>query len=358
MSINMELTVSDLVTLVHGRLIQGDPDLVLRSFDALRECGPDGLSFFGNELYQKDFEGTRAGAVLVGGNVKNGPSSAALVEVDDPVLAFDLVVRRFGAPEIPFQPGVHPTAVIGQGVQFDPAKVSIGPYACLADGVVLGEGTRLGAFVSLGQYVHLGRDCRLHDHVSVREGCRLGNRVVLQGGAVIGADGYGYQFKDGRHQPIRQAGIVILEDDVEVGANSTIDRARFGATVIGEGTKIDNLVQVGHNVVTGKHCLIVALCGLSGSSKLGNYVTMAAQGGVAGHVSVGDGAILGGRVGVISNLDGGETYFGYPAKTLKEWGRQQVYAKKVPKLLQRVAELEAKLESLEARLAGRAQNGE
>jgi len=347
----MELTVADLVSLVHGRLLQGDPSLVLRGFDALRECGPDGLSFFGNELYQKDFESTRAGAVLVKAGARNCPQTAAIVEVDDPVLAFDVVVRRFGAPEVVFQPGVHPTAVIGHGVQFNPEKVCIGPYAHLADGVVLGDGSWLGAYVSLGQDVRIGGNCRLYDHVSVREGCRLGERVVLQGGVVIGADGYGYQFKDGRHQPSRQAGIVVLEDDVEVGANSTIDRARFGATVIGEGTKIDNLVQVGHNVVTGKHCLIVALCGLSGSSRLGNFVTMAAQSGVAGHVAIGDGAILGGRSGVISNLPGGETYFGYPAKTMKEWGRQQVYAKKVPKLVERVAELEAKIASLEARLA-------
>jgi UDP-3-O-[3-hydroxymyristoyl] glucosamine N-acyltransferase len=347
----MELTVSDLVSLVQGRLIQGDPALTLRAFDSLRECGPDGLSFFGNELYQKDFESSRAGAVLVRAGTKNCPGGAAIIEVDDPVLAFDVVVRRFGAPEIPFLPGVHPSAVIGEDVQFDPDKVCIGPFVHLANGVVLGDGCWLGAYVSLGESVTLGRGCRLYDHVSVREGCRLGDRVVLQGGVVIGADGYGYQFKDGRHQPIRQAGIVILEDDVEVGANSTIDRARFGSTVIGEGTKIDNLVQVAHNVITGKHCLIVALSGLSGSSRLGNYVTVAAQSGVAGHVAIGDKAVLGGRSGVISNLEGGETYFGYPAKTMKEWSRQQVYAKKVPKLVQRVAELEAKIAALEARLA-------
>jgi len=352
----MELTVADLAHLVEGRLIQGEPTLLLRGFGALRECDRDGVSFLGNELYQKDFEATRAGAVLVRPGVGNAPEGVALIEVADPVLAFDLLVRRFGAPEVPFRPGIHPTAVFGEGVEYDPTKVCVGPYVTLGDGVILKEGSWIGAHVSLGPGVVVGKGTRIHDHVTVREGCRLGARVILQAGVVIGADGYGYQFKDGRHLPIRQAGIVILEDDVEVGANSTIDRARFGATVIGEGTKIDNLVQVGHNVITGRHCLIVAQCGLSGSSRLGNHVTMAAQGGIAGHVTVGDGAVLGGRSGVIADLEGNQTYFGYPARPMKEWGRQQVYAKKVPKLIQRIAELEEKLAALEARMSSAAES--
>jgi UDP-3-O-[3-hydroxymyristoyl] glucosamine N-acyltransferase len=347
----MELTVAELVRLVGGSLLQGEPGAVLRGFGSLRECEPDGVSFFGNELYQKDFEGSRAGAILVRPGVSNPPSSAALVEVPDPVLAFDQVVRRYGAPEIPFVPGIHPTAVLGKDVVCDPGTVCIGPYATLADGVKIGAGSWIGAHVALGQDVVVGKSCRIYDQVTVREGCRLGHRVILQAGVVIGSDGYGYQFKDGRHHAIRQAGIVILEDDVEIGANTTVDRARFGATVIGEGTKVDNLVQIGHNVIIGKHCLVVALSGLSGSCRLGDYVTMAAQGGIAGHVKVGDRAVLGGRSGVISDIPGNQTYFGYPAKPMKDWSRQQVYAKKVPKLVQRIQELESQLAALEARIA-------
>ncbi|MEO0447416.1 MAG: UDP-3-O-(3-hydroxymyristoyl)glucosamine N-acyltransferase, partial [Verrucomicrobiota bacterium] len=182
----------------------------------------------------------------------------------------------------------------------------------------------------------------------LREGAILGARVVLHSGCIIGADGYGYEWKDGRHGKIRQAGIVEIGDDVEIGAGTTIDRARFGSTVIGEGTKIDNLVQIGHNAKIGKHCLIVAQAGLSGSCRLGENVTMAAQGGVAGHVTVGDGAILGGRAGVIADAEGGGTYFGYPAKPLKEWSYQQMQGKKIPKLVKRLAELERRLAEIEA----------
>jgi len=344
----MKLSSADLAHLVEGCLVSGPSDRILETFGALGDCGPDGISFFGNEAYRGDFQRTRAGAVFVRPGVRGAPEPTVLIEVADPVLAFDQVVRQYGAPEVPFRPGVHPSAILGEGVTLDPTAVCIGPYAVLGDGVTVGNGSWVGAHVTLGVGAMIGQDCRLHDRVTVREGCRLGDRVILQPGVVIGSDGYGYQFKDGRHLAIRQAGIVVLEDDVEIGANSTVDRARFGATVIGEGTKIDNLVQVGHNVVIGKHCLVVAQTGLSGSSRLGDFVTVAAQGGVAGHVKVGDGAVLGGRSGVISDLPGHQTYFGYPARPMKEWSRQQMFQKKIPKLLERIAALEARLAELES----------
>ncbi|HEY8961727.1 MAG TPA: UDP-3-O-(3-hydroxymyristoyl)glucosamine N-acyltransferase, partial [Luteolibacter sp.] len=191
----------------------------------------------------------------------------------------------------------------------------------------------------VGEDAVLGRDCHLYANVTVRERCVLGDRVILQPGAVIGSDGYGYEFSNGRHLKIDQVGIVELGDDVEIGANTTIDRARFGKTVVGEGSKIDNLVQIAHNVVIGKHCLVISQSGIAGSARLGDYVTAAAQVGVAGHVSVGDKAILGARTGVTSNLEGGITYLGNPAVPFAQEQKTRALVRRLPKLVEEVRAL-------------------
>jgi UDP-3-O-[3-hydroxymyristoyl] glucosamine N-acyltransferase len=178
---------------------------------------------------------------------------------------------------------------------------------------------------------------------TVRERCVLGDRVILQPGAVIGSDGYGYELVDGRHVKIDQVGIVEIKNDVEIGANTTIDRARFGKTLIGEGTKIDNLVQIGHNCVIGKHCLIVALCGISGSTHIGDYVTMAGQAATGGHLVIGDKATIAGRTGVTQNLPGGEVYGGFPAQSLRDEMKMRAHIRRLPKLAERVKALEAAL---------------
>jgi UDP-3-O-[3-hydroxymyristoyl] glucosamine N-acyltransferase len=192
--------------------------------------------------------------------------------------------------------------------------------------------------------VVLGKDCQIMANATVRERCLLGNRVILQPGVVIGSDGYGYEFSGGRHVKIDQVGIVQIEDDVEVGANTTIDRARFGKTIIGEGTKIDNLVQIGHNVVIGKHTLIVALTGISGSTKIGNYVTMGGQVGTAGHITIGDKAMLAARTGVSTSIPGGQTYSGNPARPYNEEMRRRAMVRRLPKLVERVEAIEKLLE--------------
>jgi len=345
----MEIRVMEVVEMVGGRLAAGSPDRVLSGFGALDQSGEGDLSFYGNPKYQEAFQASRAGAVIVKTGTTNGPEGAALIEVENPALAFDVVVRRFGAPEVPFVPGVHATACVAPDAEFDPARVSIGAYVVVESGCKIGNGTRLCPQVVVSQGASLGEDCLIYPHVAIREGSKIGNRVIIHAGTVVGADGYGYEFSGGRHVKIRQAGIVEIHDDVEIGANCSIDRARFGSTVIGEGTKVDNLVQIAHNAKIGKHCLIVAQCGISGSATLGNYVTLAAQSGVAGHITIGDGAIMGGRSGVIASLEGKQQYFGYPAKPMKEWARGEMYQKKIPSLLKRIAELEKRLAELEKR---------
>lgn len=347
----METSVAQIVELVGGELIAGPADRLLSGFEALDQAGGEDLSFFGNPKYADQFGETKAGAVFVDQQLPESPRPAdsVLIAVENPVLAFDIVVRRFGAPEIEFEPGVHPTAVIADDVELDPAKVRVEPYAVIAAGAKIGEGSWIGPHASVAEGVELGESCRLYSHVSIREGTKIGKRVILHSGCVIGSDGFGYEFSEGKHLKIQQAGIVEVGDDVEIGAGTTIDRARFGSTVIGEGTKIDNLVQIGHNVRIGKHCIIVALTGIAGSVTIGDYVVFGAQSGVAGHLNIASQNQFAGRVGVIRDVtETGETFFGYPAKPIKEWSRNQMYQKKIPTLLKRISELEKRLKDLES----------
>ena len=339
----MRTSLSDVVSLIKGTLLRGDGEREITGIASLDEAGPMHLSFFGNAKYRKEFLRTEAGAVIVPMGLTEMPEGPGLIAVENPVIAFDLVVRRFGAPQIDFTPGIHPRAEVAADCILNPERVRVDPCAVVESGARIGDGSWIGANCYVGRGVTLGTDCRLYPLVSLREGSILGNRVIIHGGSIIGADGYGYELVDGRHQKILQAGIVEIEDDVEIGANSTIDRARFGSTLIGEGTKIDNLVQIAHNAQIGKHCLIVAQSGVSGSARIGDYVTVAAQAGIAGHIKIGDRAILGGRAGAIADLPGGETYFGYPAKPMKEWSRRQMHQKRIPSILERLAELERRL---------------
>jgi UDP-3-O-[3-hydroxymyristoyl] glucosamine N-acyltransferase len=340
----LALTLSELARWVDGDIVRGGLDVSYTGMAALDAAGPHDVSFLGNEKYHSQFTQTKAGAVIVARGETGGPPDTALIAVDNPTLAFSIVVRHFVAASRGFQPGVSPHASIDPTAVLDPAKVRIHAGAVIMAGARVGHGTEIGPNCVLGEDVIVGCDCHLMANSSVRERCVLGDRVILQPGVVIGSDGYGYELVDGRHVKIDQVGIVEIENDVEIGANTTIDRARFGKTVIGEGTKIDNLVQIGHNCVIGKHCLIVALCGISGSTRLGDYVTVAGQAGMAGHISVGDKATIAGRAGVTSNLPGGQVYAGYPAKPFREEMKIRAHVHRLPKLIERVKALEAALQ--------------
>ncbi len=310
---------------------------------ALDAAGPQDVSFLGNEKYHLQFLATKAAAVIVPKGVNSGPPGAALIAVDNPTLAFSVVVRHFAAAALQFTPGIHPNASVDPTATLDAEKVRVHAGAVIMAGATIGDGSEIGANSVIGEDVVIGRDCRLMSNVSIRERCVLGDRVFLQPGCVIGSDGYGYQFSEGRHIKIDQVGTVEIGDDVEIGANTTIDRARFGKTLIGEGTKIDNLVQIGHNVVIGKHCLIVALTGISGSTRLGDYVTVAGQVGISGHVTIGDKVMLAGRSAVTTNLPAGESYAGSPAHPYRDDMKLRAHFRRLPQLVKRVKRLEETL---------------
>jgi UDP-3-O-[3-hydroxymyristoyl] glucosamine N-acyltransferase len=335
------LTLSELARWVDGDIIRGELDLSLAGMAALDAAGPQDVSFLGNEKYRSQFLTTEAAAVIVPRGVADGPAGCALVAVDNPSLAFAVVVRHFAAAGKKFTPGIHPRAFVDPTAVLDPEKVCIHAGAVVMAGVSIGNGSEIGPNSVIYDNAIIGQDCRILANVTVRERCVLGDRVILQPGAVIGSDGYGYEFSQGRHVKIDQVGIVEIAADVEIGANTTIDRARFGKTQIGEGSKIDNLVQIGHNVVIGKHCLIISQTGISGSSHLGDYVTSAGQVGIGGHVTIGDKAILSARTGVTANLPGGEVYAGKPALPMREDMKLQVLVRRLPKLIERVKALEA-----------------
>lgn len=335
----MSLTVHEVAALVSG-IVEGGPcSVAITGTAALSEAGEGQVTFFGNAKYLPALRGCRASAVLVplDFNEEIGP---VRIRVANPSLAFAQVLERLAPAPITFAPGVHPTAVLGENVTLGEG-VTIQPYVVLEPGVKIGAGTFLGAHSYVGHESVLGENCRIYPNVTLRERTLLGNRVIIHSGAVIGGDGFGFELADGRHAKIPQTGIVQIDDDVEIGANTTIDRARFGRTWIQEGTKIDNLVQIAHNVIIGKHSLIISQTGISGSTKLGNYVTLAGQVGVVGHIEIGDQAVVAAKGGVSKSVPPKTILWGSPiAGPIREEKEKLAYVNRLPKLYARVKALE------------------
>ena len=335
----MEITVSELAALVGGQLASGANGSVrISGAAAVGEAVPGEITFFGNRRYLSELRASKATAALVPPAFTE-VVPAVCIRCENPTLAFAKVVERFAPPPVRFAPGVHPTAVVAPGVQLGEG-VSIQPYAVIEEGASIGPRTIIGAHSYVGHEAQIGGDCHIHPRVMIGYRCKIGSRVTLHSGAVIGGDGFGFELHEGRQVKIPQIGIVQLDDDVEIGANSSVDRARFGRTWIGEGTKIDNLVQVGHNVVIGKHCILCGLVGVSGSTKIGDYVTLAGQVGTVGHVEIGDRVIVGAQSGVSKSLKGGQMFMGTPAVPAHEWKEQVAQIHSLRKLRARVAYLE------------------
>ena len=255
-------------------------------------------------------------------------------------LSFAKLVEKFAPAPVTFPPGVHPSAVIGREVTIGEGA-SVQPFVVIEDGVEIGAGSVIGAHGYIGHGAKVGANCLLHPRVTVGARCLVGNRVILHSGVVLGSDGFGFEFSGGKHVKIPQIGIVQLDDDVEIGANTTLDRARFGRTWIGEGTKIDNLVQIAHNVVIGKHSLVIALTGIAGSVKIGNYVTIAGQVGIVGHIEIGDQVIVAAKSGISKNIAAKEVVWGSPSLPIREAKEQLAYMRRLPKLFERVKALES-----------------
>jgi UDP-3-O-[3-hydroxymyristoyl] glucosamine N-acyltransferase len=343
------ITLQKLTELVGGTLSPGSPGSVITGLNSILHAVPGEVTFLGNARYLPALKTTRASAALVAEDftAEDIPDGLALVRVKNPTLAFSSIIRFFRPALIEFTPGVHATAAIASDVAFDPEKVCIGPHVVVESGAQLGEGCMLHAGVYLGRGVQLGTGCVIHANAVIKEYCVLGNRVILHSGSVIGSDGFGYEFINGQHQKIDQVGIVQIDDDVEIGSCTTIDRARFGRTWIGAGSKIDNLVQIGHNCILGKHCIIVSQTGISGSTRLGNHVTMGGQVGVAGHLEIGDKVMFFAKSGVTKSILEAGAYTGFPARPLMEGRKMLSLPAKIPDLLERVRALEKKLAALE-----------
>ena len=262
---------------------------------SLDDANEGDLSFYGNPKYLKALRKSRATAVLVPhGFAEEVP--ATRVWVDNPAEAFAKLLEVFAPPPIDFEPGIHPTALVASDAEVG-ENVTIQAFAVVESGARIGARTVVGAYGYIGHHAVLGEDCHIYPHVTIRERSMIANRVILHPGVVIGSDGFGYELRDGRQQKIPQTGTVQIDDDVEIGANSTVDRARFGRTWIQEGVKIDNLVQIAHNVTIGRHSIICAQVGISGSVRVGSYVTLAGKVGVNGHIEIGDGAIVAAMAG-------------------------------------------------------------
>lgn len=348
-SIPKAFTLSDLAAKTSARLV-GDPAYIISGVDTLEEATPQDVSFLANSRYREAMKHSQAGVICVDHQTPLIEGKNYLIS-DNPSLAFQAIAALLlsSHKKSGFQ-GIHPTAVIHPTAQIG-QNVTIGPYAAIDQGVVIGAGTYIGPHVSIGSDVVIGENCILHPSSVVREQCRLGNRVILQPGAVIGSCGFGY-IPDARgcYQKLEQLGIVVLEDDVEIGANTTIDRSRFKKTVIGKGSKIDNLCQIAHNVQIGPHNAIAAQTGIAGSSKTGRHVMMGGQVGIVGHVELDDEVMIATRGGVSKSLKKGK-YRGSPAMPINEYHRQEVHVRKLEEYVARLKELEKQIAALEERLS-------
>jgi UDP-3-O-[3-hydroxymyristoyl] glucosamine N-acyltransferase len=328
-----------------GAQLQGDGEREITHAAPLSTAGEGSVTFAEGAQHLKDLESSRASAVIV---TEDAPAMAMpTLKAKNPRLAFARAVEALHVP--PYRPtGVSDKAVIGANVKLG-ADLSIHPCAVVADNAVIGDRVTLypGVFVGAGSVI--GNDCLIYANVTIREGVTVGNRVILHPGVVIGSDGFGFVTDGGRHHKIPQVGGVILEDDVEIGANSTIDRATLGNTVIRKGSKLDNMVHIAHNVTVGEHCLFAAQVGIAGSTTIGNYVVLGGQVGVADHVTVSDGVMAAGQAGIIRDPGPRQVVGGMYAMPHRDWMRVQAVLPKLPELRKRIAELEKQIRELRER---------
>jgi UDP-3-O-[3-hydroxymyristoyl] glucosamine N-acyltransferase len=334
------MTLRELAGRVNARLAPETGDVEISNVASLADANPGDISFFGNPKYINALRKTRATAVLLPESFTEKLPVHCLF-VADPGEAFAQILPFFTPQPIVRAPGIHPTAVISQDVEIGEG-CSIGANVVIESGAKIGTRSVIEAQCFIGYRSTLGDNCHLHPNVTVRERCLIGNRVILHCGVVVGADGFGYEFRDGKQQKIPQTGTVQIDDDVEIGANSAVDRARFGRTWIQRGTKIDNLVQIGHNVTIGEHCILCAQVGISGSTRIGNYVTLAGKVGLSGHIEIGDQVMIGAMSGLAKNVPPKTIMFGAPAQPIREYKENYALLKNIRKLYNRVKALEAK----------------
>jgi UDP-3-O-[3-hydroxymyristoyl] glucosamine N-acyltransferase len=339
----MRVTLEAVAKAIDGTVV-GDGSVEITGVAGIREAREGELTFLANPRYEPYLDQTRASAIIVAENHRS--CAKPLIQNANPYLAFLKAVQFFQGEGPRPRSGSHPSAVVAPGAVLDPSA-SIGPCAVVEAGAEIGARSVVQAGCYIGAGSRIGEDCLLYPNVTLREGCALGNRVIVHSGTVIGSDGFGF-VRDGEiHRKLPQVGNVVVEDDVELGACVTIDRATTGTTRIGSGTKIDNLVQIAHNVQVGKNCIIVAQVGISGSTTLGDHVVLAGQVGVVGHIQIGAGAVIGAKSGVSNSVPPGEKLFGYTARPVAQAKRIEASLKYLPELIQTVRKLKRRVQELE-----------
>lgn len=334
----MPFSAAEIAKQLQGEVI-GDAGAMLTGFAPANSAKPGDLTFAENEDFFARAEQSAATAIIA--DARFNSTVKILIRVPNARVAFAKALALF-FPEQKFAAGIHPTAVIAASAQID-STAHIGPHCTVSERVKIGALSVLQAGNFVGNDSKLGDEVNLFPNATIYPRTEIGHRVRIHAGTVIGSDGFGYVLDNGFHRKVPQIGNVVIGDDVEIGANVTIDRGALGSTIIGKGTKIDNLVQIAHNVEIGEHCIVIAQAGISGSTKLGKYVILAGQVGLAGHLKIGNQVTVAAQSGVMHNIPDGEKWFGYPAQPDKEFKRQIIAQRKLPELLKRVAELEKKL---------------
>ncbi|MDD5130566.1 MAG: UDP-3-O-(3-hydroxymyristoyl)glucosamine N-acyltransferase [Candidatus Omnitrophica bacterium] len=342
----MKKTLKEIAELINGKVV-GNADTLITGASGIREAAEGDITFLANSKYSSLMDKTRAAAIITSTDVQGATKPIILTE--NPSLAFVKIISMFTPDDAGHPNGIDYTAVIGKNVSLG-KNVTIGAYSVIGDNAVIGDNVIIYAGCYVGHHTKIGNQTLIYPHVSIRERVGIGSRVIIHSGTVIGSDGFGFATIKGAHHKIPQVGTVEIHDDVEIGANVTIDRARFDKTVIGRGTKIDNLVQIAHNVIIGENSLIVAQVGISGSTIIGNNVILGGQAGLVGHITLGDNAIVTAQSGVAKSVPADTMVSGYPARPFMTTQRANASLQNLPKLFEQVKELKKKIQELEARL--------
>lgn len=348
MSKTQSIRLSEIAALIGGKLT-GDADVLINSVAKIDEAGKGDLTFLYLSHYEKFFTSTGASAILVKPDFNKSRSDIAYIEVDSPEKAFALVIINFFSPELKLN-GIDKAAFVDSSSSLG-ENVALGKNVVIGANCVIGNNVKIFHNTVLLDNVEVGDNSVLYQNISIREDCKIGKRVIIHPGAVIGADGFGYQKDEkGVYHKVPQIGNVVIEDDVEIGANTTIDRAALGSTIIKKGTKIDNLVQIAHNVYVGNNTVMSAQSGVSGSVKIGNNVILAGQVGLAGHLDIGDNVILIAQSGVSKSISKPGMYFGTPAKEFKTAKILEAHFRNFPEYVERIKKLEEEIKKLKKQI--------
>lgn len=339
----MDISCKELAALLNAE-IDGDPDVRISNVRGITDAQEGDLTFVIDKKYVPAIATTKASAILIRADIQ-ATAPITLIRVKDPRAAFQTLAKAFAPPPPQFAPGVHPSAVVADDAILGD-NVSVQPYAIIEPGVTIGDNCIIHAHTYIGHHTRIGNDCIIYPQVTIRDYCTIGNRVILHPGVVIGGDGFGYDQVEGKNIKIPQIGTVLIEDDVEIGANTTVDRARFDKTVIRRGTKIDNLVMIAHNCEIGEDSILCGQVGLSGTAKVGNRVILAGQAGLVGHIKVHDNIIVGAQCGVTKELTKPGFYIGSPVLPHMQYKKRESVFMKLPDIYRRLKKIEEAIATL------------